>query len=164
MARRWPAAHRDRDAQTTVRPAVAGGIVGLTVLLTIVVFVGTGHPFSLRNAQESAMPAGGAAYVAEHYPGAHLYNDYNWGGYLVYKLYPTVPVFVDGRTDFYRAKIMDDYTTIGKVEPGWDALIARYGIDVMLLRPESHLAHELRSHGGWREVYAGEDSSVFARE
>jgi hypothetical protein len=107
-------------------------------------------------------PEGGAAWIAAEAPGARLYNEYTWGGYLIYEL-PQVPVFVDGRTDFYRSAIMGDYISIGRMEDGWEQLVRQYGIDTMLLRKRSKLADELRASGGWRETFTGDVESVFVR-
>jgi hypothetical protein len=115
--------------------------------------------FSAGAPSESGVPAQAVDYIDAHYAGAHLYNDYDWGGYLIYK---HVPVFIDGRTDFYRAPMIDDYATIGRVQPGWQQLVSSYGIDLMLLRPQSHLARTLRTEPGWREVYSDSTASVFA--
>jgi hypothetical protein len=45
-------------------------------------------------------PTEAAAWVTEHgYPGP-LYNDFNWGGYLIWSL-PDLPVALDGRTNLH---------------------------------------------------------------
>ncbi|MBC8401855.1 MAG: hypothetical protein H8E14_10245 [Candidatus Marinimicrobia bacterium] len=36
-----------------------------------------------------------------------VYNSYNWGGYLIWELYPQKQVFIDGRAPAYPSKFID---------------------------------------------------------
>src|SRR4030095_9251321 len=38
-----------------------------------------------------------------------MFNDYNWGGYLFWSLYPERQVFIDGRADVYSDSFLFDY-------------------------------------------------------
>jgi hypothetical protein len=59
--------------------------------------ISEGH---LEEAVAKTYPVSAAAVVEERaYPGP-LYNDFNWGGYLVWRL-PNLPVAMDGRTNLH---------------------------------------------------------------
>lgn len=64
----------------------------------------------------------------------NMFNDYNWGGYLIWHLRDT-PVFVDGRTDLFGDEILNDYVNVisGQFELG--DFIEKYDIDFLLVRP-----------------------------
>jgi hypothetical protein len=108
-------------------------------------------------------PAGGAAYLREHGVVGRLYNDYAWGGYLTYALFPRELVFIDGRTDVFDGQAIDDYLRVGELLPGWRALLERYGVGTALVQRDSRLAGALADDRAWREVYAGPIERIFVR-
>jgi hypothetical protein len=116
----------------------------------------------LRTPREGEFPSKGVAYIAAEMPDARLYNDYTWGGYIIYRDH-SLPVFVDGRSDFYRSRILDDYRTISRADDGWEDLVAQYGVDTMLIPRGSRLASVLRRQGDWREAFRGDIESVFVK-
>jgi hypothetical protein len=108
-------------------------------------------------------PAGGAAYLREHGVVGRLYNDYAWGGYLTYELFPRELVFIDGRTDVFDGQAIDDYLRVGELLPGWRDLLERYGVGTALVQRDSRLAAALGDDSAWREVYAGPIERIFVR-
>ncbi len=85
---------------------------------------------------------------AEHLTG-HIYNDYTWGGYMIYA-WPEQKVFIDGGTDFYGPALTRTWTMIGQLQPYWRDSLARFGVDLALVPPGSGFAHELLREPGWR--------------
>ena len=59
-----------------------------------------------------------------------LYNDYNAGGYLVYK---KVNVFIDGRADVYSHYTLEDYTKLNNLSLDVSRYIKEYDFDYMLV-------------------------------
>lgn len=163
MGRRWRWASSASDAGVTISaPKAAFIAVTAAVAIGSVALYG-GATASLGAPTERAYPQEGAAYLEESLGERRLYNDYSWGGYLIYKLYPDAPVFIDGRSDLYRSGLIDDYVAIARLEPGWAALLDEYAIDVALMRKKSRLAEALRADARWREALTGEYEAVFER-
>ncbi len=88
----------------------------------------------------------------------NLFNSYNWGGYVIWALYPDWQTFVDGRTDLFNDEILEDYITAWRADPGWQAIFAEWNIEVTLLEVGSPLAKVL-SLSGWETRYE-DDSAV----
>lgn len=66
----------------------------------------------------------------------NLFNEYGWGGYLIWKL-PERKVFIDGRMPSWRKDdrfVFGDYVKIMKAEEGFDELLDKYEIKIVLLR------------------------------
>src|SRR4029079_618752 len=101
--------------------------------------------------------------VRAHYAGQRMFNDYNAGGYLAYKLYPDVPVAIDGRTDFYGNAWMEEYFAIDKAEPGWQERLRALDIDVILIAENRDLADALVDDPGWQLVFTADKYVVYAR-
>lgn len=164
LARRWSFASAQSDSGTTMRPPMAA----LPALAAFVVALSIGYrvsdTISLRAPSESRYPEAALRYVAEHHPGERLFNDYTWGGYLIAQGYPDVPVFIDGRTDFYRGPFIDEYVHAARADSDWQDVLDRWGIEVVLIHDASKLARALRVADGWREVDIDGRGAVFVRQ
>ena len=111
---------------------------------------------------ERAFPRLAAEKAAALYPGRRLFHPYDWGGYLVYKVAPGVPVFIDGRLDPYWT-LLDDYETLIRAAPGWEKLAAAYGIETALLPAGSPLAKALDADPDWKAVGTDGRAKLYAR-
>ncbi len=93
-----------------------------------------------------------------------IYNEYGWGGYLIYRLYPNHRVYIDGRADVYGdqffAETMKTHDGVGD----WAGVLNRYGIRTVLLEPNAPLSNLLKSDSGnWKVVYEDDQSIIFSR-
>jgi hypothetical protein len=79
-------------------------------------------------------------------------ND-EWGDYLIYRLFPTTRVFVDGRIDFYGSNFAEEYVDAIAVKGKWEETLARYGVRTALLAKDSALAATMRASANWEKVY-----------
>lgn len=109
------------------------------------------------------MPEGAVAYVNAHPGEGYLLNEYDWGGFCLSRLAAGQRVFIDGRTDVYRERAFADYVTMANTGPGWATLLGAWGIDTVMVRPQSGLARALPLIGGWNLAYQDATSRVFRR-
>jgi hypothetical protein len=97
------------------------------------------------------------------WPG-RLYNDYVWGGYLLWKLYPKRKVFIDGRAEVYYASgAFDDEMVLHNAENGWQEVLDRRQIDVILTARNDTLANALNRSPDWQRVFMGPAEAVYLR-
>lgn len=89
------------------------------------------------------------------------FNDYGWGGYLIWR---GIPVYVDGRADVYGDDFLFFYQQAALVQEGWREPLQQYDVNYALLHKEARLGVMLQEVGGWREVYADELARIFVRE
>jgi hypothetical protein len=113
-----------------------------------------------RDAIAGQVPVEAVAYLQEHPDLGPLYNSYNWGGYVIWALYPSHQSFVDGRTDLFGDEILEGYLKAWRAEPGWERYLDRWGISVVLLEPNAPLTLVLE-HAGWEMLYAGEMAVIY---
>jgi hypothetical protein len=90
-----------------------------------------------------------------------IFTDDEWGDYLIYRLYPKIKVFVDGRSDFYGPKFCLAYLDVLKVKHNWEGTLAEYGVDAILLRADSALSGALKESKNWRLSYDDGIATVF---
>lgn len=90
----------------------------------------------------------------------NLFNDYNWGGYLMFAA-RRHPVFIDGRTDLHRHTLADYVSALGA--KGWRDVFGKWDIGIVLIDSTSTLAAQLEASSAWRRVYTDNIASKFVR-
>lgn len=86
-----------------------------------------------------------------------------WGGYLIYRMYPRLRVFTDGRSDLYGPEFMKSWAGINDGAYDWQQRLDKYAIDTVLLPAGASLASTLKESGRWRVVYDDGIAIVFRR-
>ncbi len=90
-----------------------------------------------------------------------IFTHDQWGDYLIWTLYPQHKVFLDGRSDFYGNEFEEQCFDVLYVKPGWEKILARFGVDTILLSPNVSLAGALKESSRWRLVYDDGVALVF---
>ena len=102
-------------------------------------------------------PGGAIEYIKAHRPAGEMFNIYDWGGFLIWKLYPEYRVFIDGRgPDAYPPELWADYQAVQRGDEGWEAILDRYGVNFLLLVTGNKLHNligRLNESGEWRLAY-----------
>ena len=88
-----------------------------------------------------------------HPPAGPIFNHYDWGGYLIWNLYPSTRVFIDGRTDLYGEPLLHDFADLYQFHGPWQEILQRWRIQTVIVPPDSALATGLRSAPGWTVSY-----------
>lgn len=134
-------------------------ILGLTALLKMSI------PLSDAVNQQAIMdqqPVQAVAVLRDRPSRGPLFNSYNWGGYVLWELFPSYLSFVDGRTDLFDDEILNDYLIAWSAKPGWELVIDRWGIMVALLEPSAPLVRALEGEG-WERHFADNQAIVLLR-
>lgn len=80
-------------------------------------------------------PVGIANFLEDAGLGGRLFNSYNWGGYLLFRLAPEYRVFIDGRTDLYSfssRNLMLDHVAIETRQSGYQELLDAYDVEILI--------------------------------
>jgi hypothetical protein len=94
-------------------------------------------------------------------PAARVFTYDQWGDYLIYRLYPRMRVFIDGRSDFYGSDFEQKYIDALNANSGWERTLARFGVNTILLPPSTPLTGALKECSRWRLVYDDGVALVF---
>lgn len=116
-------------------PALAGWAAAVALAAGIVWGTGAGDFFALR-AAEWRYPAGAADFLESHHVTDRMFNTYEYGGYLMWRLWPSERVFIDGRA--LSERVFDDYARIlynHDASGGKNAaqLLDQYGVNVIVM-------------------------------
>lgn len=110
-------------------------------------------------------PRAAMQYLAAHPVNGKMFNDYGWGGFLIWLDRKPNDVFIDGRADFYEyGGVLTDYMRIMRLEPGSLQLLDRYQVGACLIPSDAPLGTALSAMPGWRRVYKDEVASVYVRQ
>jgi hypothetical protein len=111
--------------------------------------------------EATTYPQTAVDWIAANHPDGNLYNTYGWGGYLIWRLYPEYPVYIDGRADVYGDEFIYDYLRIYSGQPSWEEKLEATGVRLVLIEPESGLANALRQDGDWEIIHEDTLSILF---
>lgn len=137
-------------------------ILGLLALACLAKGFAVSQPEQMSRALQASYPVKAVAWIRENQPPGRLFNEYAWGGYIIWAL-REYPVFVDGRTDLYGDEIIGEWLQVVNQKQGWMDLIDRYQIRLMLISADSQLTARLKTCG-WRLVYRDDVASVLVRQ
>ena len=112
-----------------------------------------------RDPDEHAYPVG--AIVALKTGSGTLLNEYDWGGFLIYRV-PERKVFVDGRLFPYFPAVLTEYRDAVELRPDWKDVLAKYDVREALLMPAKPLAVALREDG-WKVRAEGPNFVLLAK-
>ena len=113
---------------------------------------------------QSSYPIKAADYILENLEidKIKLYNEYNYGSYLLYR---GIPVFIDSRADLYSPEfnsgvnVFEDSESVGSFEMDIDELVEKYNITHIILSNQSQLNKVLKKIEGTKYKLVKEDEN-----
>jgi len=128
----------------------SAGAAGLLVAL----FYAPNAPAKCRAEYSAAhYPAKAIEFLKKTGPSETIFTDDVWGGYLIYRLYPSQKVFIDGRSDFYGTTFNEQYLNVMNVRYDWEKSLGQYHVNTILLPVEAPLAATLKESARWHATY-----------
>src|SRR5438445_127820 len=151
-------------------PGVALGAINLALLLA----VGAGmlgyralpnlQPANQAAAITAVLPVESTSVLERIGRPLRIFNYYDYGGYLVWRLYPGGGrVFIDGRVEVYGSRIFSEYLQVSYLAEGWPAVIARANPDAIVVPSAHPLVGLLQRGPGWRLIARDGGATVFTR-
>jgi hypothetical protein len=155
LVARWTPAYKRSKDKFLLNAAIMACIVA-----------GMAHYWpSLTELQQSVaeqFPSAAVEYLNHHAVPQPMFNNYGFGGYLVWARGPEHKVFIDGRGDVYeRGGVFSDYLHISRLQPGALDVLRIYGIQSCLVARDEPLATLLSASPEWRRVYLDSTSALY---
>ena len=134
---------------------VAGAMVGYRALPNLL-------PSHEAASIAAVYPVAGADALLRQGRGLRVLNYYDYGGYLIYRLWPSgSKVFIDGRVEVYGPAVFSDYLVVSYASPGWRGVVQRYAPDAIVLPTWHPLVGVLSKDPDWRTLSADRVATVF---
>jgi hypothetical protein len=127
--------------------------------------IGLSQGKTFASCHAESYPVAAVEYLREHHRPGPLFNNFDWGGYLIWEL-RELPVSIDGRTNLYGdERLLRSMKTWGGVE-GWDQDpdLLKAGV---IVAPKKHKDKEypltglLAADRRWKLVTEDESAAVF---
>ncbi len=138
-------------------------VLMLATLAAIVCFLPS--QTALRRNVARNYPVQAVRFLRQHPIPGRMFNDYSYGGYLVWAMVPMNKVFIDGRGNIYEpAGLFSDYAGVVGLKPDAFAILQSYRIKYCLIPQNSALAILLAASSDWKKVYGDDLTIIYVRE
>jgi len=145
----------------------SGGIIW--VLLTAFVIAGlfvsgvTIDPQRRGNVFDAQVfPVEAVKWLNAHPQNGHMFNEFDWGGYILLKTWPEYQIFMDGHTHIYGEALTREYEQVITISQGWESVLEKYQIEWAII-PSSFLLDSTLSSRGWETLY-NDETAVILRD
>ncbi|MBI4672951.1 MAG: hypothetical protein HY741_14950 [Chloroflexi bacterium] len=156
------------DNLNALVPIAGGWVWGVIVVALLMGLQASGAKFDVRGAGNvftaPTFPVNAVDFLQQHLPQGKMFNEYTWGGYLEYRLFPQQRVFIDGDNDFFGEALVREYLDVINARGSWETILEKYDVRWVIVPPQRALTEELARLGNWREVYRDESAVVFTRK
>ncbi len=138
----------------------------LTLLVTIgfFSFYQTRTQTSVNQFSSQTFPVQAADWIENHPPTGNMFNDFNWGGYLLFRLWPGTQVFIDSQSDFYGEGLTRQYAGIIAGQGNWDSELSRHNVNWIIVPSRSGLAAAASANSNWQTAYEDSLAVIFVRK
>jgi hypothetical protein len=110
------------------------------------------------------VPAGAVDFLEKESNAEPVFSTDSWGGYLIYRLYPSRQVVVDDRHDLYGSNRIREVLILMQGEPGWRDVLDTWHIRTVLLPAGSTLPNLLRElPQEWRLSYEDDVAVLYEK-
>src|SRR5262249_58450140 len=110
------------------------------VFVILITGAGLAGKFFPPQFNPNRFPSAAADFILRTKPEGKMYSSDQFGGYLIYRLYPQFKVFVDGRSDFYRqGSVLDDFDRIATIKTQRAELLDKNQLQRITPRPDQPL-------------------------
>ena len=160
---RWFDASEKREPEERSTLKIVLNVLLLGIMLAVVA-LGVMRAIAAQLVTEAQeFPAAAVDFIRDQRLPQPIFNEYVWGGYLIWRLYPDYRVYIDGRADVYGDDLMEEFLTINDGKPAWRQPLDNHGIRTVLVKTDAALASLLRQDAGWQKVFEDKQAVIFVR-
>ncbi len=141
-------------------------ILNSAIIFSMAIFASVRVASVIHNQPEAEthdFPTRAVAFLQQHPPAGPIFNHYDWGGYLIWKLYPSTRVFIDGRADVYGETLLHDFADVYQFKSSCQQILQRWHIQTIIVPPQSALAAGLQSAPGWDVSYRDSQAVILTK-
>jgi hypothetical protein len=139
-----------------------GGIWVFVLAIAVALLFYSGTPIDAQGKgnrfDNGFFPVQAVDWLNSHPQSGHMFNEFDWGGYLLLKLKPRQQIFMDGHTHIYGEALTREYETVVTLGKDWEKIFDKYQIEWAILRGSAPIAGALEKLG-WEILYQ-DDTAV----
>jgi len=121
---------------------------------------GTGNVFL-----PDQMPVQAVDWLEQNPPHGKMFNDFAWGGYILYRMWPRQTVFIDGQADFYGEALFREYIEVVSLRNDWEGILDQHEVSWIITQRAGLLGRHLLSDttDAWNLDYEDNTTVIFSR-
>ena len=152
---------------TTTNQTSNGWIWIFTVILVVAYFfklnlpidvTGKGNAFSPQ-----FFPVEAVTWLESNPQSGHVFNEFDWGGYMLLNLWPQYQIFMDGHTHIYGEDLTREYEQVVTLNDNWASILDKYQVSWALVRAQSSIARALENNG-WAILYQDKTAIILQNQ
>jgi len=141
---------------TTLNRSSNGLIWIVAVVLIVTVLFKFNIPIDSGNKgnqfEPDFFPVEAVTWLEANPQSGHVFNEFDWGGYILLTLWPDQQIFMDGWIHVYGEKLIREYEQVITLSNGWETIFDKYQITWAIVRVQAPVAKALESKG-WINLY-----------
>lgn len=156
---------RVADEKRNAFVILPGLSIAISSLIIVLISINVQAIYNRNVFLSNVFPVQAVDYLEKNPPSGNMFNEFTWGGYLLYRMWPDQMVFIDGQTDFYGEDLTREYEIVYSGSKDYKRLLEKYKIDWVIVNRKSDLARILAEGDiEWQSIYKDGLTSVFARK
>jgi hypothetical protein len=155
--------YRTRNRNLTAIEANLNGYLWPTIgALIVFALVFTGALKYQFN--EKIFPVTAVEFLKKEIITGNMFNNDEFGDYMIFAAWPNYLVFMDGRSDMYGEKLGTAYLKVANVQPGWKDIFSKFDISWIIFDTHSALTAVLREQPDWQPIYSDQVATIFVKK
>lgn len=142
---------------------VENGLRGAVLPLAAVILLAVAfkmQPSTNNQFDPNKFPVKAVDWLQAHPQQGKMFNNFIWGGYLLYRLWPQQTVFIDGQTDFYGEGLTREYTRVMALDESWKEILEKYDVSWVIVPSGKAIIKVLQEESHWIVVYEDETATI----
>jgi len=153
---------RINTAITKIEGQLRGFVWPIAIVLIYLVLLASGRIGKEYVLDHQLFPVDAVAWLEDHPQSGQMFNEFVWGGYIVWKLWPEQLDFIDSQTD-RTGEATQLYRSIQNLDDGWQDILSHYHIEWTIIPTDSPLSQALIK-AGWRILYQDSTAIILRRD
>jgi hypothetical protein len=91
-----------------------------------------------------------------------MFNEFDWGGYLLLNVSPRQPIFMDGHTHIYGETLTREYESVVTLHNDWGNILDDYRVEWSIVRTNSPIARALENNH-WVVLYRDDTATILRK-
>ncbi len=134
-------------------------------VISLACVIGLALAGSLRfTFDEKRFPVAAVEFLKRESISGNMFNDDEFGDYIIYAAWPKYRVFTDGRSDMYGEKLGTAYFKVTNLQPGWREVLAHHKVSWIIFETNSALTAALGDDATWRVIYSDRVATIFVKK
>lgn len=140
----------------------------LVIIIAVTMLFNSGSAIDPENRgnvfDEYFFPVKATTWLQHHPQNGRMFNEFDWGGYLLLYLWPDYPIFMDGSTHIYGEELTREYERVVTLNSDWEEILAKYDVTWAIVRTNTPLARVLSASGNWIIAYQDQTAIILIRK